>query len=196
MQPLTVGFVPTTNAFPGWHVYAGDQQLGQVPYNTFALSLADVSLLSFGGPFSAAPIEGSFTAFLYSGIVLSTNGGPGPASLVQTGVVPPDSRSLYFKGYANQLQVSLGGNPLNFVPLSTETNYILYGADITPFAGQELQLRLTAPIDRNEIFPYRTVSFLDSIEFSPQVVPEPSTWALLVCGGVVVAVYRWRRKPG
>ncbi len=195
VQPLTLGDIPTTNAFPGWRVYAGDRELNEVPYNAVALSLADVSLLSFDSRIAPPPIEGSFMAFLYSGLVLTTNALRGPASLVQSGLVPVDSRSLQFKGYSDLMQVSLGGDLLDFFPLSSGTNYILYGADITPFAGQELELRFTAPLDPNREFPHRTFSYLDSIEFSSQVIPEPSMWALLVCGGgALLVVYRWRGK--
>ena len=43
VPPLSVGGdVPVTNAFPGWHVYAGPLEYYAAAYNTFALSLADV----------------------------------------------------------------------------------------------------------------------------------------------------------
>ena len=105
--------------------------------------------------------------------------------MVQSGMIPLDSRSLQFLGNAYLPQVSLGGTALSFVPLSTGSNYVMYGADITPFAGQELELRFTAPLDMDRIFPYRTDSFLDSIQFSTTPVPEPSTFALFAVAGTI-----------
>ena len=96
---------------------------------------------------------------------------PGPVSFVQSGMVPIGSRSLQFLGYDDVLQVSLGGNALSPVPL----------------------LRFTAPSNPNRIFPYRSDSLLDSIQFSTTPVPEPSTFALFAVGGMFGWFY-WRRK--
>ena len=48
--PLTPGFVPLTNAFPGWRVFGGEVELREAVYNGYALSLGGLALLSFDGP--------------------------------------------------------------------------------------------------------------------------------------------------
>ncbi len=190
--PLTPGFVPTTNALPGWRAFAGDIELQEVVYNGFALSGAQASLLTFDGVSTPDPIEGSFSAYLYSGLVYTTPPAPGPASLRQVGLVPSESRSLQFKSGWELPQVSLGGSLLPLFMLSQGTNYALYGADITAYAGQELELRFTAPVDPTRING-RTDSLIDSIEFSTTVVPEPSAWTLLGAVGVI-GWCCWRRR--
>ena len=40
-------------------------ELSQAVYNGYALSLGGVALFTFGGVSTPAPIEGSFTAYLY-----------------------------------------------------------------------------------------------------------------------------------
>ena len=194
VQPLTPGFVPTTNAFPGWRVFAGDIELHEVVYNGFALSGAQASLVSFDGVGTPSPIEGSFSAYVYSGLVYTTPPAPGPASLLQVGLVPSGSRSLHFKSGWELPRVSLGGSLLPVFMLSEGPNYTLYGADITPYAGQELELRFTAPVDPTRVFEYgRTHSFIDSIEFSTTPVPEPTSWALAAVAGVF-GWFVWRQS--
>jgi len=79
--PLTLGQVPTTDALPGWHVFAGNIELHEVRYNQTSISTADATLIGPNGVFSNLRIEGAYTSWIYSGIVLSTEAAPGPLSL-------------------------------------------------------------------------------------------------------------------
>jgi hypothetical protein len=64
--------------------------------------------------------------------------------------------------------------------------YILYGANISAWAGQTGDLEFTA--DFNVHDPYLV---LDDISFSPTtVIPEPSPVALTGIGGLLFALYR------
>ena len=74
--------------------------------------------------------------------------------------------------------------------LSSNTNSILYGGDISAFAGQTETLEITSPDTPNE---FNNV-YIDDIVFSTSSVPEPGTCALLVCGAVAFGFHHWRRK--
>jgi PEP-CTERM motif len=76
-----------------------------------------------------------------------------------------------------------------FTAVATQPNYTLYGGDVSAFAGQISDLALTAGL-------FGTGWNLDSIEFSPQSVPEPSTWILLVSGVGLLSLCRQRRSFG
>ena len=65
------------------------------------------------------------------------------------------------------------------MPLLVTSQYTLYGADITPYAGQSTELKFSAvfiPFTDN----YQT---LDNISFSSDPVPEPAVLELLVVAG-------------
>jgi hypothetical protein len=75
--------------------------------------------------------------------------------------------------------------------LGSGANYTLYGADVTAFAGSVGELRfcaLSTPENR-----YHNV-FLDSIAFSPEVVPEPSALALVGGGLSLFLLFSYGRK--
>jgi len=62
-------------------------------------------------------------------------------------------------------------------------------ADVSAFAGQTVELEFTTP---NSFLFYG----LDSISFSPQIIPEPSPRMLFGLGGLILLVVlkqrRWR----
>ena len=60
--------------------------------------------------------------------------------------------------------------------------------DISAFAGQTVSLEfitlgMRSPFDYN-------LKGIDSISFSPEMIPEPSTWALLGLGGIALLLRR------
>ena len=113
-------------------------------------------------------------------------------SLVQDGLIPLNAQSLQLKINAfGPFNVSFGGETLSLTPLSVTPNYTLYEADISRFAGQEAALRITAVDSFNPNNGLHSYLWLDSINF---VVPEPSTWALLVTGAALLLVPR-RNRP-
>jgi hypothetical protein len=59
-----------------------------------------------------------------------------------------------------------------------------YAADISAYAGREATISFT----KYRMGPYPSDLILDAISFSD--VPEPSSWALLACGGLAVAAWR------
>jgi hypothetical protein len=192
------GRVPVGNALPGWTAFVGTDVESLALYNSSFLSSAGFSLLG-PGPWLNDPITipsnliaGSYSALVKSGDPLGHPGqpGPAPASLAQTGLVPADTRWLFLSiDTRNSFSVSLGGQPLNLEATRQAPNYTVYGADITAFAGQTAELRITPePTPAN----YGYLWF-DSIEFSP--VPEPGTVTLLVLGGLALVCQVRRPAP-
>jgi hypothetical protein len=68
-------------------------------------------------------------------------------------------------------------------PLLITGTYTLYGGNITPFSGQSHELRISA-------LPAIFGISVDSIEFSPQIVPEPAIGSLLFAGGLLFSTLR------
>ena len=159
--------IATTNALPGWSAFFGANQLSTITYND-AAAIPRVGLYgsnAFG--------------FIESFTVLLNNGG----SISQTGLVPTNAESLRFKASQpglTPLSVSLGGQSLSYTAISSGPNYTLYGADISRFAGQTASLTFLSP----------SLDFIDDIEFSPQVIPEPSSLALCLCGGLLLGGWK------
>jgi hypothetical protein len=132
-------------------------------------------------------LQGSYSVFLFGGA-------GGPAILSQTGLVPSGSHSLTVDlagSSVSLLSVSLGSQIIQMVPLATFSSYTEYGGDVAAFAGQQqiLSFSLQPP---SGVPP--SVLELDNVMFSPNAVPEPDTWTLLLCGAVLFGVRRWKRK--
>jgi hypothetical protein len=182
------GRVPIESALPYWHGYvAGVEQTSVFYLNStagsafLAIWAKDVGFPTLEGNYSAAMI-------------------PSPSSAVtisQTGHIPGDSRTLHFDLRSVSPQpmsvndifgVFINGQQLPAVDLLDGPGYSIYGADVSNFSGQDVNLTFTA---FNLNFPHHFV--LDSISFSPTPVPEPSTLALFALAGVL-GWRCWRRK--
>jgi hypothetical protein len=120
-------------------------------------------------------------------------------SIFQSGTVPANAQSLDFKAWNAQgtgpPSVSFDGNSLSPVGLSSGQGpsgqpYTLYGADISAYGGQMGQLKFTDAVGGPGLGGIE----LDDISFSPNAVPEPSTLALVVMGGMALAARRWRAR--
>lgn len=163
--------IATTNALPGWSAFSGTNLLSTISYNIF-VAAPQVGL--YGS--NSLAISGTFS------VLLSKDG-----SISQTGLVPADAASLRFKGSwtsSSPVGVSLGGQSLSYTAISSGPNYTLYGADISAFAGQTAKLVFLSPS--------LSLYFIDDIQLSSQGIPEPSSLALLCCGGLMLAVRRLR----
>jgi len=184
------GSVSAGDAFPGWQVYWGEQ-LGHVAVHNTSTA-GSVAALIFGPSYNGCCIiEGNLTAGLQPGILGSQSV---DASLAQVGQVPSSSLSLQFKvvpGSEDNLVVRLAGENLGLVRLQTTTNYSLYGANISKFAGQSVELRFTALLTPQIGF---NPVFFDSIRFSSNPVPEPDAWALFGLGSALLCCAARRRR--
>jgi hypothetical protein len=112
------------------------------------------------------------------------------AAVGQTGLIPIGTRSITLKAAGflqpGTLEVLVGGQTVSLTPISSTSSGILYGGDISQFAGQTEDLRIAAVPTVQDPFANWVI---DDIQFSTSAVPEPSTAALLVMGAAMAG---WR----
>jgi hypothetical protein len=177
--------IPLTRAFPGWSgpTFAW--------YNGISLGGPALSIMDSNGmQYGVTPLQGGYSAYLFGGHI---PGVPNPfidTSIWQTGIVPEGTASLRLSAYSwHGFTVSLGGHPLTMVPLQTFSSYTRYGADISAFSGQTLELRITAPYVYGTTPPNGLL--LDSIVFSSTPIPEPIFGTFI---GLALALISLRRN--
>ena len=159
--------VPATSAFPGWTVNAQ-----YVLYDNFSLSGESISIIDTNSSFMGHTIQGMYYAFFEAG---NSPNSSQTISLGQTGTIPVGTESVTFWGNIGGLQITFAGQPLTFNELFSTSNYNVYGADISSFAGQTGQLLFS-------LSAYQGSAVLDNIQFSTSPIPEPGTCALLGLG--------------
>jgi hypothetical protein len=98
------------------------------------------------------------------------------AAVAQTAQIPSDARSLVLNARTARLDVTFGGIPIPFAVLSSYPDYSVIAGDVSQFAGQTGELRLTVPWIGVSGWNY---TYLDYIRFSPSMIPEPSSLGLL-----------------
>jgi len=81
--------------------------------------------------------------------------------------------------------VTLGGQTISMLPMTTFPSYTLYGGDISSFAGQVATLSVTEAAPAHGL-PYPSYLFLDDIRFV--TIPEPSFSALCVLGSLLIGM--------
>ena len=181
-----------SDAIPGWTGLRNSTLVSSVIHNGLPLS---PQICIFGPNYTPASqiLDGQFTVELISSPFPPPNGPIFNMSIEQRGLIPINSQSLQFKaaGILESLRVFLNGVSLTLSPIITATNYTLFGADVSPYGGQTVDLRFTC-------FSTPTVGqfvYLDAIQFSPAAVPEPSTWALLGLASAFLCYFaRYRRR--
>lgn len=169
-------------ALPGWNGYVGLVPQTLALYNNLFIGSPGIGLV---GPASGG-IAGGFSLVLQGGSPLNSPN----VSIVQSGLIPAGAKSVEFQtwNYAVPFSVSMNGEPISLTILRTMNNVVTYGGDVSQFAGQSAELQITAFSG----LPRSGNLYLDSISFSPLAVPEPSTYALLGLGGLLLGLGRWR----
>jgi hypothetical protein len=187
------GQLSTSAALPGWNVYLNGSPSSTIYYDNIALDQWDVSIHD-SKTFYSTPIAGLFSVLLQGG----RNGlnQTGSADIAQLGSIDTTSHSILFSAKLVSsvpsvpgpiLNVSFKGQPLPIFALAASQTFTTYGADVSAFSGQTGELRFSSP--------YGSWAYLDDIRFSSQVIPEPSTFALLAAGTVILrAAFNRRRK--
>ena len=183
-------FVSISDAFPGWTGYIGTNQVTQVRQNNLTLGEPSIDILgpSWSGISGIAAngiISWQYTALLQAGTYPDRP--PADAALAQIGQVPITAHSLQLKelgASGSQFIVSLAGQTIPLIQIGGGTNYVLYAGDISQFAGQTVELRLTSHGSPDYPFPW---DFVDDIVFSAQSIPEPSVLTLSALGTILLS---------
>lgn len=189
-------FFPFGDVFPGWAGYIGATQANLAFYNGVSLGAALNSIIGPYTPYdSNSVISGKFTAVLAAGVI-----NPGPNSslesvaLAQRSMIPVSAQSLRFKlgqySYVGDLEVAFGGQIIPFFPLTSGSNFTVYGGDISAFAGATGELRFT---ERPISWPFAK-AYLDDIEFSPNPIPEPSGLLLWLLSSALLSLAYLRHR--
>lgn len=184
-----IPFYATNATVPGWG-WSPHQTFGYgdpsttVSFNNVALDAPAVTLHGTDSPF-APVISGNYSILLQGGSQFFPTQYVGGASIFQTGSIPITAHSLTYFGWS--LQVSFNGQPLSPVALETTPNYTKWGIDISAYAGQTGELRFSVPRLGG--------SFIDGIEFSSTIIPEPSGFSLSLLGFVLAVAIAWWANP-
>lgn len=172
------------SAVPGWTGFIGDQPLNLITHDNIFLGSPNIALLGTRW----GSLEGAYSLVLQSGVGVNA----ADVSIAQFGLIPLGTESLIFETYddRNGLTVELAGQIIPLTILEIDRGYRLYGADISDYAGQAVDLRFTNPSIRER----PSNLFLDAITFSTMVVPEPSVLGLCGLGLLVLAAWQWRTR--
>jgi hypothetical protein len=194
-------FTIYANALPGWTVHVGDTIQNDAWGNEYMLDAPGVALMTWPGN----PLDGQKSVYLQSTFSAPTYV-PGAhainVSIAQVGLVPAGSRWLRFTSL-NQwydsfpippgpFDVKLGGTSLSLFPLFSNAGYVVYAADVSPWAGLTSELSigvLASAAWGNPSFP-EGWAFVDSIIFSRTLIPEPSVAALIGIGSFALLLLR------
>ena len=189
LVPLGPGY-SAASAFPAWECLVGTTPTTVVYLDARPLGSAEVSLINNNPSEGAAPLQGNYSASLFSTPSTTT-------TLSQTGLVPAGTQSIQMDAseQLGSFSVTLGGQPIKMVAWETLRDYTVYAGNVSSLAGQSANLSITEnfPINPNN---YPAGVEIDDIIFSPTAVtPEPSPLILTGMGGILFGVYRrfWHR---
>jgi hypothetical protein len=183
---------PTTPLFPSWTL-----RFGETVQKT-----AFLNEIQLGGDTAALVASVTPNPFLIEGtdsVYLGANFNSPGVSLGQVGDVPAGTRSIRLLARnpwsstlpspPEPLDLRMDGVSVPLFPLWSATDGqvldIIYGGDITAWAGTSAELRivvLSEPAPR-----FGGFAGLDSFSFSPKPVPEPgAAWLIALVGAMLV----------
>lgn len=176
---LPDGLILVGNAFPGWTILANGVSVNFVQVNSVLLQGAGIE--DTHG--ELAPLDGKFSALL---------AGPGlwsvPVGISQSGTIPAGSESLTFFAIG-RFSASFAGHALPLEVLGDgPNNSVIYGADISAYAGDYGQL-----LFQTGYFSSQGLNILDDITFSTQSIPEPDVLPIFGLGILILGFCRSRR---
>jgi hypothetical protein len=167
--------VLVSEGVPGWTVYIGGIEQSSMFHNDRSIGAAEVGI--YGPQWNSVQIlEGRYTVSLQH----STAGPPTMPAIGQWGQIPQAAESLTFYGDRSVIGayiVSFAGHSIPVATLGSTSTYIIFGGDISAFAGQTGELLFEGNGE------------LDNIVFSDQPIPEPSVFGLVALGASLLG---WR----
>lgn len=177
-------FVPISDAIPDWTAYFGTSQQTSILYDSLATGSQEIAILSSNSP-------GAIPGNNYTVVIQATGGSAGPStSLAQTALIPSTANSIFFTAslpYSAGWQVTIDGQVISVTEISAVGDNAVYAGNVSAFAGQVDQLEFTALSGAGP----SVNLYLDSISFSPTLVPEPNMLGLSALGGLFLA---WRYR--
>jgi len=89
---------------------------------------------------------------------------------------------MLFYAQVFNMDLSFASNSLPFYKIGSGSNYDVFGADVSAFAGASGELRFSAlPLTGGGFGGVR----LDNIQFSNQPIPEPTVFGLFALGALL-----------
>jgi PEP-CTERM motif-containing protein len=177
-------------AIPGWSASGVIYDQGSLGGSRITINDSKTTVYGFW------PLQGRFSVILFAGPDSPNNA----TSISQTGLVPANSQSILMDvalpssyPFAGTFEVTVGGQQITMEPLQTGSVFTLYGGKVSEFAGQVEGLTITQFPPLPPTVPPSAIA-LDDIVFSPNSIPEPATWALMLCGMGVFAFRRGKHK--
>jgi len=188
------------DVLPNWTVRFGSNVQAGANCNDFILDVPAVALLTTDRPlFQDYVISGQRSVFLQAADYYQVGGPDTLVSVSQVGTLPVGSQSLVFdsrnpwygpfgEGWPvppGPFQATLNGIILPLVELESDGGAnVTYGADISGWAGQTVELSIGVLPSTPEWggFTWHGWASLDSIRFSPSAIPEPSAASLFILG--------------
>lgn len=184
---------PAADLLPGWQLFFGGVLLPKVGYNLTGIAIASkrvrsgvANLLSAAPPNvgeGRGPLQGRFS------LSLSGAGSGSEFALVQRGDIPSDAVYLTYQFLGAPFSVTINGVTItrffDEMQHSEPPNGRMVFANVSRFAGlKDAELRFTTTPGI-----FGTPADLHTLDRIAFVIPEPSTWALLLLGG---AALLWR----
>jgi hypothetical protein len=173
--PMPAGStVPASEALPGWTASPGDIFRNNLIFDRGAcISVEEVSLLP-GTAWAGA--QGNYYIQMTSG----ASGPGGPASISQVGSVSAGTKSLRFRAfdYLTNFVVTLGGQTLSCLIVSSNQSFFDCAADVSQFAGTSAELRFATQAPASHFG--SPVLTLDSISFSDEPVVPPTRTTIAI----------------
>lgn len=195
-----------SNATPYWATGQGNGYTDIiVSYNSYLAATGGQSGLydRVSPSWLPASLQGVYSVFLGSGWGWPGGGaGSGDAFISQTGRVPPGSRSVWFSTSNGglepnwdapyELTVSLDGQDIPYVEIARDVASLTFAGDVSAFDGGTVELQFY--LHRLDAAPDEAILLgLDNIYFSSEAIPEPSTFALLSIGMLLMVM--GEKKP-
>lgn len=187
------GLGPPEEMMPGWRIFSGTNSVKWIGLNQTPLGYDYATLVNATPPQGFVwPVEGLYSFDLVPGSF--------PITLLQSGEIPAGSKSIQFLSYGSPVQLEVSGSlvPLFYSALPFDPRIPDYNqpsiamGDISPFAGQTVELKFTAILG----FAQNPTHGMDSISFSPLAIPEPTGPALIYIGLLLFGLPCVYRKRG